>query len=92
MKYFPQRLRSGSTGVAVLLTSDWLTVSWLGDSQAVLVRQGEPVTLMDPHKPEREVRHNRRDCGCIGFSSVLCKQRKDETEEATADHTLNQYL
>lgn len=50
-----QRMRSGSTGVAVLLAADWLTVSWLGDSQAMLVKKGEPVILMDPHKPEREV-------------------------------------
>lgn len=52
-----QRMRSGSTGVAVLLAADWLTVSWLGDSQAMLVKKGEPVILMDPHKPEREVTH-----------------------------------
>ncbi|CAM4545699.1 unnamed protein product [Leuciscus chuanchicus] len=64
-----ERLRSGSTGVAVLLTSDQLTVSWLGDSQAMLVRQGEPVTLMDPHKPEREDEKKRIEDlgGCIAF-------------------------
>ncbi|XP_016409716.1 protein phosphatase 1F-like [Sinocyclocheilus rhinocerous] len=64
-----ERLRSGSTGVAALLTSDRLTVSWLGDSQAVLVRQGEPVTLMDPHKPEREDEKKRIEDlgGCIAF-------------------------
>lgn len=64
-----ERLRSGSTGVAVLLTSDHLTVSWLGDSQAMLVRQGEPVTLMDPHKPEREDEKKRIEDlgGCIAF-------------------------
>ncbi|XP_073696766.1 protein phosphatase 1F [Garra rufa] len=64
-----ERLRSGSTGVAVLLTSDRLTVSWLGDSQAMLVRQGEPVTLMDPHKPEREDEKKRIEDlgGCIAF-------------------------
>ncbi|XP_067295567.1 protein phosphatase 1F [Pseudorasbora parva] len=64
-----ERLRSGSTGVAVLLTSDRLTVSWLGDSQAMLVRQGEPMTLMDPHKPEREDEKKRIEDlgGCITF-------------------------
>lgn len=64
-----ERLRSGSTGVAALLTSDRLTVSWLGDSQAMLVRQGEPVTLMDPHKPEREDEKKRIEDlgGCIAF-------------------------
>ncbi|KAL2091885.1 hypothetical protein ACEWY4_011683 [Coilia grayii] len=64
-----ERLRSGSTGVAVLLAGDWLHVSWLGDSQAMLVRQGEPVTLMDPHKPEREDEKQRIENlgGCIAF-------------------------
>lgn len=51
-----QRLRSGSTGVAVLIQDQELTVAWLGDSQAILVRDGHVVRLMDPHKPEREVR------------------------------------
>ncbi|XP_016428229.1 protein phosphatase 1F-like [Sinocyclocheilus rhinocerous] len=64
-----ERLRSGSTGVAALLTSDRLTVSWLGDSQAMLVRQGEPVTLMEPHKPEREDEKKRIEDlgGCIAY-------------------------
>ncbi|XP_076126038.1 protein phosphatase 1F [Alosa pseudoharengus] len=64
-----ERLRSGSTALAVLLAGDSLHVSWLGDSQAMLVRQGEPVTLMDPHKPEREDEKQRIESlgGCIAF-------------------------
>ncbi|XP_036454555.1 protein phosphatase 1F [Colossoma macropomum] len=64
-----ERMRSGSTGVAVLLAADWLTVAWLGDSQAMLVRRGEPVILMDPHKPEREDEKQRIEDlgGCIAF-------------------------
>ncbi|XP_062874108.1 protein phosphatase 1F [Trichomycterus rosablanca] len=64
-----ERMRSGSTGVAVLLAADWLTVAWLGDSQAMLVRKGEPVILMDPHKPEREDEKKRIEDlgGCIAF-------------------------
>ncbi|KAI1901119.1 hypothetical protein AGOR_G00056920 [Albula goreensis] len=63
------RLRSGSTGVAVLLDGDWLRVAWLGDSQVMLVRKGEPVTLMEPHKPEREDEKRRIEDlgGCIAF-------------------------
>ncbi|MCI4392819.1 hypothetical protein PGIGA_G00150470 [Pangasianodon gigas] len=63
------RMRSGSTGVAVLLAADWLTVSWLGDSQAMVVKKGEPVILMDPHKPEREDEKKRIEDlgGCIAF-------------------------
>lgn len=48
--------------MAVLLAGDWLHVAWLGDSQAMLVRQGDPVTLMDPHKPEREVSSSMATC------------------------------
>lgn len=40
----------------MLIQGQELTVAWLGDSQALLVRRGEVVTLMDPHKPEREVK------------------------------------
>lgn len=33
-----------------------LYVAWLGDSQVMLVRRGQAVELMKPHKPDREVR------------------------------------
>ncbi|KAK2837042.1 hypothetical protein Q5P01_014254 [Channa striata] len=64
-----ERLRSGSTGVSVLIQGQELTVAWLGDSQAILVRKGEVVTLMDPHKPEREDEKQRIEDlgGCITF-------------------------
>ncbi|XP_022615012.1 protein phosphatase 1F [Seriola dumerili] len=64
-----ERLRSGTTGVAVLIQGQELTVAWLGDSQAVLVRKGQAVTLMDPHKPEREDEKQRIEDlgGCITF-------------------------
>ncbi|MED6242106.1 hypothetical protein ATANTOWER_000217 [Ataeniobius toweri] len=64
-----ERLRSGSTGVAVLIHGQQLTVAWLGDSQAMLVRKGQVVTLMEPHKPEREDEKQRIEDlgGCITF-------------------------
>uniref|UniRef100_A0A3Q0RFR5 Protein phosphatase 1E n=1 Tax=Amphilophus citrinellus TaxID=61819 RepID=A0A3Q0RFR5_AMPCI len=64
-----ERLRSGSTGVAVLIQGQELTVAWLGDSQALLVRDEQVVTLMDPHKPEREDEKQRIEDlgGCITF-------------------------
>ncbi|XP_061585644.1 protein phosphatase 1F [Cololabis saira] len=64
-----ERLRSGSTGVAVLIHGQQLTVAWLGDSQAILVRNGQVVTLMDPHKPDREDEKQRIEDlgGCITF-------------------------
>ncbi|XP_060927327.1 protein phosphatase 1F [Limanda limanda] len=64
-----ERLRSGTTGVVVLIQGQELTVAWLGDSQAMLVRKGEAVTLMEPHKPEREDEKQRIEDlgGCITF-------------------------
>ncbi|XP_073531226.1 protein phosphatase 1F isoform X1 [Phyllobates terribilis] len=64
-----ERLRSGTTGVCALLEGERLHVAWLGDSQALLVRQGNPVTLMDPHKPEREDERERIESlgGCVTF-------------------------
>ncbi|XP_070690273.1 protein phosphatase 1F [Pempheris klunzingeri] len=64
-----ERLRSGTTGVAVLIQGLELTVAWLGDSQTILVRNGEAVTLMDPHKPDREDEKQRIEDlgGCITF-------------------------
>ncbi|KAG9487491.1 hypothetical protein GDO78_007380 [Eleutherodactylus coqui] len=64
-----ERLRSGTTGVCALLEGDRLHVAWLGDSQALLVQQGNPVTLMEPHKPEREDERERIESlgGCVTF-------------------------
>ncbi|XP_067682025.1 protein phosphatase 1F-like [Haliotis asinina] len=47
------KLRSGTTCVTALVQDSRIHISWLGDSQAVLVRNGGAVTLMNPHKPER---------------------------------------
>ncbi|XP_025089159.1 protein phosphatase 1E-like isoform X4 [Pomacea canaliculata] len=49
-----QKLRSGTTGVTVFVRGDRCYIGWLGDSQVLLVRDGQPVTVMEPHKPERE--------------------------------------
>uniref|UniRef100_A0A8C5PDE3 Protein phosphatase 1E n=1 Tax=Leptobrachium leishanense TaxID=445787 RepID=A0A8C5PDE3_9ANUR len=64
-----ERLRSGTTGVCVLLEGDRVHVAWLGDSQALLVKKGNYVTLMDPHKPEREDERERIEAlgGCVTF-------------------------
>ncbi|KAM8886619.1 protein phosphatase 1F isoform 1-T2 [Spinachia spinachia] len=64
-----ERLRSGTTGVVVLIQRQQLSVAWLGDSQAMLVRGGQAVTLMDPHKPDREDEKQRVEHlgGCITF-------------------------
>ncbi|XP_023129116.2 protein phosphatase 1F isoform X1 [Amphiprion ocellaris] len=64
-----EHLRSGSTGVAMLIQGQQLTVAWLGDSQAILVRKQQVVTLMEPHKPEREDEKQRIEDlgGCVTF-------------------------
>ena len=38
----------------MIVEPDTLYLSWLGDSQAILVRSGRVANIMDPHKPERE--------------------------------------
>ena len=48
--------KSGATAVVAFIRGEELYIGWLGDSQAVLVREGKAVRLVDPHKPEREVR------------------------------------
>lgn len=50
-----QHLRCGTTGVVTFLRGRTLYVAWLGDSQVILVRRGQVVELMKPHKPDREV-------------------------------------
>lgn len=49
-----ERLQSGTTGVCALITGTTLHVAWLGDSQVILVQQGQVVKLMEPHRPERQ--------------------------------------
>merc|ERR1719209_786704 len=46
--------KSGSTAVCALIKGEMLYAAWLGDSQAVLVRGGVPIKIVDPHKPNRD--------------------------------------
>ncbi|XP_070807175.1 protein phosphatase 1F [Pituophis catenifer annectens] len=64
-----EKLRSGTTGVSCLLVDDKLHIAWLGDSQVILVQQGKVITLMEPHKPEREDERQRIEDlgGCITY-------------------------
>uniref|UniRef100_A0A8C6XNZ5 Protein phosphatase 1F n=1 Tax=Naja naja TaxID=35670 RepID=A0A8C6XNZ5_NAJNA len=64
-----EKLRSGTTGVSCFLVDDKLHVAWLGDSQVMLVQQGKVITLMEPHKPEREDERQRIEDlgGCITY-------------------------
>ncbi|XP_076846011.1 protein phosphatase 1F [Brachyhypopomus gauderio] len=89
-----ERMRSGSTGVAVLLAADWLTVAWLGDSQAMLVRRGEPVVLMDPHKPEREDEKQRIEAlgGCIAYMGCWRVNGTYAVSRAIGDYDQKPYV
>ncbi|XP_061557649.1 protein phosphatase 1E [Phycodurus eques] len=62
-----ENLRCGTTGVVTFLRGRTLHVAWLGDSQVILVRRGEVVELMKPHKPDREDEKQRIEAlgGCV---------------------------
>ncbi|XP_065549293.1 protein phosphatase 1F isoform X3 [Lathamus discolor] len=64
-----RELRSGTTGVSALIVGNKLHIAWLGDSQVMLVQQGKAVTLMEPHKPEREDERERIETlgGCVTY-------------------------
>ncbi|KAH0625567.1 hypothetical protein JD844_015140 [Phrynosoma platyrhinos] len=65
-----EKLRSGSTGVSALIVGNKLHIAWLGDSQVMLVQRGKAVTLMEPHKPERQDERQRIEAlgGCVTYT------------------------
>ncbi|XP_063059671.1 protein phosphatase 1E [Engraulis encrasicolus] len=62
-----ENLRCGTTGVVTLVRGRTLYVAWLGDSQVMMVKRGEAVELMKPHKPDREDEKQRIEAlgGCV---------------------------
>ncbi|KAL0994458.1 hypothetical protein UPYG_G00122510 [Umbra pygmaea] len=62
-----ENLRCGTTGVVTFLRGRTLYVAWLGDSQVMLVKKGQAVELMKPHKPDREDEKKRIEAlgGCV---------------------------
>ncbi|XP_033115788.1 protein phosphatase 1E-like [Anneissia japonica] len=60
-------LRSGTTGIAIVHDGDMLHVGWIGDSQALVMKQGRAITVMNPHKPDREDEKKRIEelGGCV---------------------------
>jgi len=64
-----ENLKSGTTAVCALLrpTEQKLYVAWLGDSQALLVRKGQAVHVVNPHKPDRQDERERIEDmgGCV---------------------------
>jgi len=66
-----ENLKSGTTAVCALLRpkEQMLYVAWLGDSQALLVRNGQAVHVVNPHKPDRQDERERIEDmgGCVLF-------------------------
>ena len=64
-----QNMKSGSTVLLALVRGSRLWVAWAGDSQALLVRSGQPVTMMRPHKPDSPDERRRIELagGCVLF-------------------------
>ncbi|XP_013772631.1 mucin-17-like isoform X3 [Limulus polyphemus] len=66
---FREGIKSGCTAVCCLIREDTLYLAWLGDSQAVVVREGVPLGVMSLHKPDREDERLRieKEGGCVLF-------------------------
>jgi len=65
-----EAVQAGATAVVAFIRGTKLYVAWAGDSQAMLIKKGEPHHLTEPHKPEREDEKQRvADAGGI----VICR-------------------
>jgi protein phosphatase 1E len=51
-------LKGGTTAVVSLIRGNLFLTAWLGDSQAVLVKDGVATQLVNPHKPDRIVNNS----------------------------------
>ena len=68
--------------MAALLRDQKLYVGWLGDSQAYLIKQGKPICLVEPHKPNRAVSSSRtitNQC-TVAREFILLLSCQDEQE------------
>jgi serine/threonine protein phosphatase PrpC len=65
MKSKDESIRSGTTVVIALLVPGNIYVAWAGDSQAFLVQNSTPISLVSPHKPDREVSSTFFFCFCF---------------------------
>ena len=83
-----QRLKGGTTAVVTLIRGNLLLTAWLGDSQAVLVRDGVATQLVNPHKPDRSVSYpnttdDEMDSFSNGFFFVVKNHRTRKKEYQT---------
>lgn len=52
-------IKSGCTAICCIVRNHVLYMAWVGDSQAIIVRQGMPILCMEIHKPERQDERQR---------------------------------
>lgn len=64
---YREGIKGGCTALCCLIREKTLYVAWLGDSQAVLVKQGIPNVIGLPHKPDREEERRKIEelGGCV---------------------------
>ncbi|XP_048199336.1 protein phosphatase 1F [Perognathus longimembris pacificus] len=89
-----ERLQSGTTGVCALIAGKTLHVAWLGDSQVILVQQGQVVKLMEPHKPERQDEKARIEAlgGFVSFMDCWRVNRTLAVSRAIGDAFQKPYV
>jgi protein phosphatase 1E len=51
--FLEKRNNSGTTAVFTFIRGQTIYAAWLGDSQAILVRNGYSMKIIEPHKPNR---------------------------------------
>merc|ERR1719319_870454 len=51
--FLNKKSKSGATAVCCLMKEDKIYFAWLGDSEAILVRNGASISVVAPHKPDR---------------------------------------
>ncbi|XP_051165445.1 FK506-binding protein 5-like [Leptopilina boulardi] len=66
-RFIKKNINSGSTAVCALLVNKTLYIAWAGDSQAALIKDGNSIQLVNPHKPNREDEMKRieKEGGCV---------------------------
>ena len=75
--FYLQSNNSGSTAICTFFRGQTIYAAWLGDSQAVLVRNGKAVKIIEPHKPNRPVSSNNNSSNCNGRHFVYMPCRFD---------------
>ncbi len=67
IKLSVQNQKGGSTVLFALVRGHRLWMAWAGDSQAFLLRSGQPLTIMRPHKPDSPDERKRieKEGGCV---------------------------